>query len=109
MALGQGLTEAGVGAEVQRGLALLVADGQVCSVSRQEAGDGRCTLLLCSLGAQAHDQLWRTNAQESVRLSFSVSLILSPILGLCPTPSPTYHSSQLHQTEERRAKQTVSD
>lgn len=52
---GQSLTEAGVWTQVQRGLALLVTNGQVCSVSCQEAGDGCCTLLLSPLGAQAHD------------------------------------------------------
>lgn len=55
VALGQSLAEAGVWTQVQRGLALLVTDGQVRSVSCQEAGDGCCTLLLCPLGAQAHD------------------------------------------------------
>lgn len=55
MTLGQSLAEAGVRTQVQRGLALLVTNGQVCSISCQEAGDGCCTLFLCPLGAQAHD------------------------------------------------------
>lgn len=55
MTFGQGLTEAGVWTQVQRGLALLVTNSQVCSVGRQEAGDGCCALLLSPLGAQAHD------------------------------------------------------
>lgn len=51
VAFGQSLTEAGVGTQVQRGLTLLVPNGQVRSVSSQEAGNGCCTLLFRPLGA----------------------------------------------------------
>ena len=65
MAFGQSLAEAGVRTQVERRLALLVADSQVRSVSGQEAGDGRSALLLCPLGAQTHDQLEETYAHTS--------------------------------------------
>lgn len=59
MALGQGFAQARVGAQVERRLALLVADGQVGAVGCQEAGDGGGALLLRSLSPQSHNQLHR--------------------------------------------------
>lgn len=55
VAFGQSLAEAGVGTQVQGGLALLVTNGQVGSVRCQKACNGCGALLLCPLGAQAHD------------------------------------------------------
>lgn len=51
MAFGQRLAEAGIRAQVQRGLALLVTNGQVGSIGGQETGNGCRALLLRPLGA----------------------------------------------------------
>lgn len=56
MAGGQGLAEIGIGAEVERRLALLVLELEVGAVGREEAGDEGAALLVLALGAQAHEQ-----------------------------------------------------
>ncbi len=55
VAFSKGLAETGVGAQVQRRLALLVTDGEVSSIGRQEASNRSCTLLLSPLSAQSHN------------------------------------------------------